>query len=155
MATRPQLLAATLVVLMASSARAQQYYPMSGGGYGPGSPSMPQVVDAAAQFPFVAQSGAPMVCAPQGMDQGGIQLATVSLPDSPARTAPPAGGMAIPANPGFTTTNPVYTQEPTQDFGMPYGPGPQMQQGYPMPAAGAAPYGGFPMPEPVTPRCAM
>jgi len=152
MATRPQLLAATLVVLMASSARAQQFYPMSGGGYGPGSPSMPQVVDAAAQYPFIAQSGGPMVYAPPGMDQGGIQLATVSLPDSPGRGAPPANGVAAPANPGLAASSPVYPQEPTQDFGMQYGMGPQMQQGYPMPAAGAAPYGGFPMPEPVAPR---
>ena len=96
--------------------------------------------------------GADAFYAPPGMDQGGIQLATVSLPDSPGRTAPPATGMAVPAEPGLAASGPVYTQEPTQDFGMAYGPGPQMPPGYPMPAAGATPYGAFPMPEPVAPR---
>jgi hypothetical protein len=150
MATRPQLLAAAIVVLIASSAPAQQFYPMSGAGYGPGSPAMPQVVDAAAQVPFVAQSGAPMVYAPQGMDQGGIQLTTASLGE--VRPTAPAAGMAVQANPGPPASNTVYMQEPTQNYGMPYDPGPQMQQGYPMSPGGAAPYGGFPMPEPVTPR---
>jgi hypothetical protein len=153
MATRPQLLAATFVLLIASSARAQQFGLMTGVNYGPGQSAVPQGPAPTAQTPFVAQSGGPIYFAPPNMDQGGgIQLATVALPGPSAPAVPQQSGMAVSASPGFPGPNAVYTQQPAPDFAMGYGPGPQMPQGYPAPSEGPAPYGSFPMPEPVAPR---
>lgn len=153
MASRPQLIAASIVVLMASSAQAQQFGAMNGAYYGPGSPATQQVIQATGPAPFVAQSAAPMLYgAPNGMDQGGIQLVTESVPAATSQTTPPAGGAFPPQNAVYADSNAVYCQGPAPQMAMPYGPVPQMAPNYTAPLNGPAPYGAFPMPEPVTPR---
>jgi hypothetical protein len=157
MATRPQLLAATFVVLMAAAAQAQQFGPPTGVMYGPGSSASPQMAFAPQmgqmppQMPFVAGSAAPVAYnAPAMMDQSGIQLATASYTE--ALVAPPVNATAVPSNGTYPDPSAMYAQGTQQQMGMPCGPGPQMSQGYPCPGNGPAPYAPFQMPEPVAPR---
>jgi hypothetical protein len=158
MATRPQILAAAIVVWMASTAPAQQYGPMGGPNYGPAMSPPPQMMGTSTQTPFVAQSGSPAFYGtPPGMEQSGIQLATASLPVGPASPAPSAAAVSVPPNVVYTDPNPngVYSQGAPAEMGMTYGTAPQMAPGYPPPVTGpGAPgsYGSFPMPEPVAPR---
>jgi hypothetical protein len=180
MAIKPQLIAATFVALISSTAAAQQFGPPMGNQFGPRpgsqqqqmmSPQMsPQQMYAPGQTAFASPAenpqgynpppGAPltMMGAPgPGMQQDGIQLVSASAPGAappqnmPGAAAPNGAPMYMdPGNPGYPQGGPAGV-----DNGMPcgqYGPGyPGMPQPG-MPGPNGYGCGPFPAPEPTTPR---
>jgi hypothetical protein len=166
MAMKPQLIAAMVVVLTVSSATAQQYGPMNGSDGGAYPAPSSQMIYSAVQPPFstappsqMGYNGAPPVFAAteMSMGQGGLQLASTAFSgpvNGPAPQNPAEAG--IPSNAGanyMDPAGPMYAAGPQSgDPTMTYGPGPGMAPGYPTAPPGAAAYGAFPTPEPVTPR---
>lgn len=170
MAIKPQLIAATFVALIASSAQAQQFAPSNGGDYGPAAGAPPQLIfspsptsGAMLGADPMAYNAPPTVFSPSGMGtaQGGLQL-MASPPLNPASgSAPPnMEGASMPPSATSTYMDPacgVYAQggPPGANNGMAYGPGAVMPPGYQamqQPGVGPGANGPFPAPEPMTPR---
>jgi hypothetical protein len=164
MALKPQLLAGVFVALVASTANAQQFGPWTGPSAGSGSP----IVYATAQAPFAPpggdamayNSGAPPFAQPEmGPQAGEMQLVSSTYPSSPNGSVPANAGV-VPTDPNanmgyMDPANAMYSQNgpPGPNNGMVYGSGPVAPPGYPaMQSPGPAPYGAFPVPQPVTPR---
>ena len=164
MALKPQLLAGVFVALIASTTNAQQLGPWTGPPAGSGSP----IVYATAQAPFAAPTGDSMAYNPaappfaqtgMGPQPGEMQLVS-STYSAPVGEPVPANPAGVPTDPNATiryldSANAMYGQNgpPGPNNGMVYGPGPVAPPGYPaMQSPGPAPYGDFPVPQPVTPR---
>jgi hypothetical protein len=166
MALKPQLLAGVFVALIASTANSQQIGPWAGPPAGSSAP----IVYATAQAPFAAPAGDSMAYNPgappfaqtgMGPQPGEMQLVS-STSSAPVGEPVPANAPGMPTGPNanmgyMDPANAMYGQNgpPGPNNGMVYGPGPAAPPGYPAmqgPGPGPAPYGAFPVPEPVTPR---
>jgi hypothetical protein len=166
MALKPQLLATTFVVLIATTAMAQQPGPWTGPPAGSGG----SVIYATQQAPFAAPTGnamaynavAPAFAQPEMPAQTGeLQLAS-STYEAPMYASSPPNMASVPADPNANPAPMVVASgmnaaygTPVAANGMVYGPGQAVPPGYPpmqMAGPGPGPYGPLPIPQPATPR---